>query len=288
VLDADLVVAASGRGGGVAAWLQELGYPRVTEDRLAVDLTYASRRLRLRPGALAADKLIIIGARPGLPRGMALFAQEGGAQLLTLAGYGAEHRPPVDERAFLDFAAAVAPPDVLAAIGDAEPLSEIVTHGFAANLRRRYERLPRFPHGLLVIGDAITSFNPLYGQGMSVAALEAVELRRCLAEGTRGLSRRFFRSIAKILDHAWEMAVSADLALPEIAGHRSTSIRIGNAYTDRLLRVAERDPVVAAAFADVGDLLKPPAHVLRPRILWRVLRGQRRASQAGRVPVPAA
>jgi 2-polyprenyl-6-methoxyphenol hydroxylase-like FAD-dependent oxidoreductase len=257
------VAAVTGRGGGVAAWLRELGYPRPDEERLAVDLTYASRRLRLRPGALAADKLII-GARPGLPRGMALFAQEGGNRLLTLAGYGSEHRPPVDDAAFLESAATVAPPDVLAAIRDAEPLSEVATHGFATNQRRRYERLRRFPDGVLVIGDAITSFHPLYGQGMSVAALEAVELRRCLAEGSQALSRRFFRSVAKIVDHAWEMAISGDLALPEVTEHRPLSVPIRNAYTDRLLRVAEIDPAVAGAFADVADLLAPATNVLRP------------------------
>jgi hypothetical protein len=84
------------------------------------------------------------------------------------------------------------------------------------------------------------------------------------------------------------MAISGDLALPEVTGHRPLSVPIGNAYTDRLLRVAEIDPAVAGAFADVGDLLAPPTHVLRPNILWRVLRGPRSAPRAGRLPVPSA
>jgi 2-polyprenyl-6-methoxyphenol hydroxylase-like FAD-dependent oxidoreductase len=195
--------------------------------------------------------------------------------ILTASGYGAEHHPPTDEPGYLEFIASVAPPDVLAAIRDAEPLSEIATHGFPASQRRRYELLRRFPEGLLAVGDAISSFNPLYGQGMSVAALEAVELRRCLERGERRLARRFFRATGKLVGPAWDMAVGGDLALPEVQGDRPLMLRLTNAYVERLLRVAEEDPVVAAAFNDVADLLAPPQNIMRPRVLWRVLRDPR-------------
>jgi len=274
-LDADLVVAASGRAARVPALLEALGYPRPIEERLTVDLSYVSRRVHLRPGALGADKLIAIGARPGLPRGVMLIAQED-HWILTVSGYGAENRPPTDEEGYLEFVGTVAPPDVLAAVRDSEPLGSLVTHGFPANQRRRYDRLKRFPHGLLVVGDAISSFNPLYGQGMSVAALEAVELRRCLERGEQRLAQRYFRATAKVVGQAWDMAVAGDLALPEIEGHRPLMLRMSNAYVERLLRVAEHDPIVAGAFGDVGDLLAPPQQIIRPRILWRVLRGNLR------------
>ena len=280
-LDADLVVAASGRGARVPALLEALGYPRPMEERLTVDLSYVSRRVGLRPGALGADKLIGVGARPGLPRGVMLIAQED-HWILTVSGYGAEHHPPTDEEGYLEFVATVAPPDVLAAIRDSEPLGDLVTHGFPANQRRRYERLKRFPDGLLVVGDAISSFNPLYGQGMSVAALEAIELRRCLERGDQRLAQRFFRAARKVIGQAWDMAVGGDLALPEVEGHRPLVLRITNAYVERLLSVAEHDPVVAATFGDVGDLLAPPQEIMRPRILWRVLHGNLR-----RAPVTA-
>ena len=287
-LDADLVVAASGRSGRVPAWLEELGYALPPEDRLQIDLMYASRRLRLQASALGGDKAILVGPRPGRLRGLGLIAQEGNHWLLTLFGYGAADRPPTDENAYLEFAATVAPPDVLAAIRDAEPLDEIVTHAFPANQRRRYEQLKRFPDGLLVVGDAISSFNPIYGQGMSVAALEAMALRQCLARGEQRIAHRFFRAGAKVVDHAWEMAIGADLALPEIEGRRPLSVRVANAYTERLLRVAERDPVVAAAFNDVCDMLAPPQHVLRPNVAWRVLRGNLRGGRSAGEPATAA
>jgi 2-polyprenyl-6-methoxyphenol hydroxylase-like FAD-dependent oxidoreductase len=273
LLDADLVLAASGRAGRVPAWLDQLGFSRPTEERLPVELLYATRCLRREPGALGGDKWVLIGARPGRPRTLVLSAVEGDRWLLTLAGYGSEHHPPADEEGFMEFAAAVGPPDVLAAIQDAEPVDQIVTHGFPANQRRHYERLDGLPEGLLVAGDAIASFNPLYGQGMTVAALEAAALRDCLGEGRAGLGRRFLGSAAKHIDHAWQMAVGSDLALPEVEGERPLRVRVLNSYTDRLLRVAQRDPVVASAFRSVVGMMRPPAHVMRPAVALRVLRG---------------
>lgn len=284
--DADLTIAASGRSARVPALLEALGYRRPEEERLPIDLLYVSRRLRLQPGALPGDRIIGIGARPGLPRGLMLIEQED-HWILTVSGYGADHHPPTDESGYLDFIASVAPPDVLRAIREAEPLTEIVTHGFPANQRRRYDRLKRFPDGLLAVGDAISSFNPLYGQGMSVAALEAIELRRCLERGDARLARRFFRAAGKVVSPAWDMAAGGDLALPEVEGDRPLMLRLMNAYAERLLQVAEQDPVVATAFNDVADLLAPPQNIMRPRVLWRVLRGPQRRPPARAAVAPA-
>jgi 2-polyprenyl-6-methoxyphenol hydroxylase-like FAD-dependent oxidoreductase len=284
--DADLTVAASGRSARVPRLLETLGYRRPPEERLPIDLLYVSRRLRLRPGALPGDRLVGIGAQPGLPRGLMLIEQED-HWILTVFGYGAKHHPPTDDKGYLAFIASAAPPDVMAAIREAEPLSEIITHGFPTNQRRRYDRLKQFPDGLLVVGDAIASFNPLYGQGMSVAALEATEMRRCLQRGPRKLARRFFRTANKVVAPAWEMAVGGDLALPEVAGDRPVTLRLTNAYMDRLLHVAEHDPLVAAAFNAVADLLAPPRNIMQPRVLWRVLSGPQPGSPAATAAPPS-
>ena len=272
---ADLVVAATGRAARIPAWLEALGYPSPQEERLDVDVSYASRRLSLPVDPLAGDKFVLIGARPGHPRALFLFAQEGGRWILGLGGYGPGHRPASGPEGFAAFAATVAPPDVREAIEAAEWIDEVATHGFPASVRRRYDRLARFPAGLLVVGDALCSFNPTYGQGMTVAAAEAVALRDCLERGGRDLARRFFRAANAPIDHAWQLSVGADLALPEVKGRRSARVRLINAYLRRLRATAEHDHHVAAAFSAVVGMLEPRSHVLRPAIAVRVARGPR-------------
>lgn len=283
VLEADLVVAAGGRAARLAAWLEALGHGRPPEDRVRVDVTYASRHVRLPEGALGGDRLVLVGARPGRPRGMALFAQEGDRHLLTVFGYGAAHRPPAGEDGFASFAASVAPDGVGPALDAAEPLGEIVTHGFPANVRRYHERMARFPDGLLVTGDAVCSFNPIYGQGMTVGALEADALGDCLAAGDEGLAARWFAAIRPIVDHAWGLAVGGDLALPEVDGPRPARVRLTNAYMARLVAVAEHDPEVAVAFISVTGMIAEPRTLLRPWLVRRALAGPRARTSSPRV-----
>jgi 2-polyprenyl-6-methoxyphenol hydroxylase-like FAD-dependent oxidoreductase len=276
----DLVVDATGRGSRAPNWLASLDYEPPPSQRLTIDLMYATQRLRARPGALAA-KVVAVGARADRPYGFVLLAQEDDHWLLTMFGY-AGHHPVRDRGGLLDMLQVVAPPDVFAAVREAEPVGEVATHRFPVNQWRRYDRLRRFPTGLLVFGDAICSTNPAYALGMSAAALQAESLRDVLADGSRDLARRFFRAAARPVDGAWQAAVGGDLALPQVEGRRSLPVRVIGRYSARVLRAAERDPVTALRLLRVASLQDPGSRLLRPATAARVLR-----HTVGRAPAPS-
>ncbi|WP_046471516.1 FAD-dependent oxidoreductase [Allosalinactinospora lopnorensis] len=271
-LEADLVVDAMGRGARTPAWLAELGYNRPEEEELVVHLSYSSRLLRLPPDSLS-EKLIVIGPQPGRPTGGGLILQEDGSWLLSLVACVGV-RPPTEFEAMLDFAAEFMPAHVISALRNAESVGEVSTFKFPANRWRHYERLRDFPQGLLAIGDAFCSFNPIYGQGMSAAALQTAALRDCLKQGTHDLPRRFFRSAATPMNLVWQLAAGADLALPEVEGPRPLPVRILNSYVGRLQAESEHDPVLAGQFIRVAFLVDPPARLLRPATVLRVMTGK--------------
>ncbi len=278
VVPADLVVDASGRGSRTPVWLEQLGYPPPARDEVRVGLGYASRRYRLDPDVLDG---VLDGGGFGISNGTLAHRYGGGLQLLeqgqmlvTLGGYEGNH-PPVDPAGFTAFATQL-PADLYEVIQQGEPLSDPIRFTFPVSVRRRYERLRRFPDGLVVLGDAMCSFNPFYGQGMSVAALEALALRDCLCGGTQRLAARVFRAAATIVDRAWDVSVTGDLRLPEVVGRRSLKVRLVNAYLPHLHAAATVDGRVGAAFLRVANLLDPPPRLLSPALVLRVLRANLR------------
>jgi 2-polyprenyl-6-methoxyphenol hydroxylase-like FAD-dependent oxidoreductase len=279
VLDTSLVVDASGRASRAKLWLEELGYEPPPVEQVRVDLGYMTRLYRRRPGDLDGMKAVVIATDPGTNRGGVMLAQEDDRWTVTLAGFSGCH-PPADESGFVAFARTLPAPDIHEVIGRAEPLCDPFPYRYEASTRRRYERLGRCPDGFLVFGDAICSFNPIYGQGMSVAALQAVALRRALAAGPRDLARRFYRQAARIVDNPWQIVAGGDLRFPGTAGKRTPDMRVVNWYLGKVHVAARREPAVARAFNHVASLLAPPSSLLRPATIARVLRGNLRAGHS--------
>jgi 2-polyprenyl-6-methoxyphenol hydroxylase-like FAD-dependent oxidoreductase len=267
---ADLVVDATGRGSRMPRWLETLGYGRPVEDKVRADVAYSTGMFRLRPAALGDDLAIICAPSAAHPRGGAMAAVEEDRHIVTLIGVLGD-RPPTTLEGFAEFARSLPVSDIYDAIVDAELLEPIARINFPVSVRRRYERMARFPDGLLVMGDAACSFNPIYGQGMAVAAIEANVLRRHVKLGREPRPRKFLHDLAKAIDAPWEMSSGADLALPGVSGRRTAKSRLANAYATRLHAAAATDAGLAAAFLRVAGLIERPEALMRPRVAMRVL-----------------
>ena len=279
-LTADLVVDTTGRGSRSPRWLAELGYPPPAEERLHVDLHYTTRLFRRDPADLDGCRNVLVDVPPGGRRGGVALAIEEDRWLVTLIGMLGE-RPPADLGGFTDYAASLWSKDLHGIVEGATPIGDAAQAAFPSFSRHRYDRLRRLPERYLVGGDAVCSFDPRFGQGMTVAILEAIELRAAL--DTHGLDRIGLRVLSAAqwaVQDAWDLATGSDLAHPEVDGPRPPSWRVMNAYLERLLPVAHHDPVVAEAFIRVVGMLARPSELIRPHVLWRVLTGSRRQRSA--------
>lgn len=275
---ADLVVDASGRGSRAPSWLRALGLPEPEAETVEVGISYTSRLYRRRPLDFGGRRAILVGVAPGNWRYGVALAQEGDRFMVTVGGYFGDEAP-TDDAGFTAFAQSLDLPDIGRFVLTAEPLSEPVTIRYPVSTRRRFERLAAMPAGFVVFGDAFCSFNPVYGQGMSSAVLQAEALAASLSGPEESLPSRFHRAAATIVDAPWRLAAGGDFRHPALAPKAPLPVRLINAYVARMHRVAAREPVVGRAFLEVANLLAPPSRIFRPTILARVLLGA-----SGRIP----
>lgn len=275
VLGADLVVDASGRGSRAPDWLTALGFPRPEELVVDAKIGYASRFYRRERGHRTWKAIFVQAAPPERTRAGLLFPVEGDRWLVTLVGGGGDF-PPTDPAGFEAFAASLASPILSDAIAHATPLSSPAGHRNTENRLRLYDRAARAPEGFVALGDAACAFNPVYGQGMTIAAMEAEALEAALATwrgAPRGFARDVRRRVAAIAALPWGLATGEDCRYRNVTGAKlGLAGRLRQAYVDRVLRLTTFDPRVRALWIEVFNMLKPPTRLFRPRIVVRVLR----------------
>jgi 2-polyprenyl-6-methoxyphenol hydroxylase-like FAD-dependent oxidoreductase len=274
-LAVDLVVVADGRNSRLPNWLTALGYEPPEETVVNSFQGYASRFYRA-PAEFASDwkGLYIQQAPPDDPRGGLITPVEGGRWLVSLVGGDGDY-PPTDEAGFLAFARSLRSPALYEALTAAEPLTSIAGQRATENRLRHYDRLGSFPDGVVALGDAVCAFNPVYGQGMTAAALGAEVLDRWLREELSyrgpGRSRVFQRCVARATAAAWLLSAGADYGFRTTQGPPQGRIaRLMGCYLAAVMRSATRRPWVRRRLAEVLHLLRPPSALFGPGVLARL------------------
>jgi 2-polyprenyl-6-methoxyphenol hydroxylase-like FAD-dependent oxidoreductase len=293
-IDADLVVDASGRGSRMPRWLADLGYDRPDEERIKIGLAYTTRSFRRRPGTFGPPQAINPVASPTHPRGAFFGQAASGDCRVSLTGMLGD-QPPADRDGFLEYTRSLPVADIFEAVHDAEPIGEAVSFKIPASVWRHYEDLSRFPGRLVVLGDAVCSFNPVYGQGMTVAAMQAAALRDHLRRHGAPDPYALHRAFARTIRDPWDISTSGDLDFPAVVGNRPLRKRLLNAYVVRLQYAATKDPAATTALMRVNGLIDRPTALLRPGLVARVLwlsrdmpSGRRRSAAQGVAPAAGA
>ncbi|SPF31734.1 Hydroxylase [Candidatus Sulfopaludibacter sp. SbA4] len=267
-LRADLVIDAAGRNTRLPRWLAEHGCGTAPETHIGIGLGYTSARFRV-PDRLAPDHpiLYVVGRPPDQTRLGSVVSVEDGLVTGAVGGYHGDH-PPGDLAGFLEFARSLHQPHVFDILSRAEPVSPLVRFRHPASVRRHYGKLPGFPEGLLAIGDAVCCFDPAFGQGMTVSAMEAEVLADCLARGAPLAG--YWKRIDRVISAAWALSCGENLKYPQTTGRRPLEYHLTRAYRDRLATCG--DPYVTREFYRVLTLTAHPSILLRPGVVWRLVR----------------
>lgn len=277
---ADLVVDCSGRSSRIAHDLASRGLLDPPVTRVDIDIAYTSFTLRRSADDLDGQ-FVFCSDNPGTFRFGAAVPIEGERWQVTVGGVHGDV-PPLSYDGIAEFAATLPTPAVGQLIDRCERVSEVTTYRFPSSQRRHYEKVRDLLPGLVVLGDASSSFDPIYGQGMSSSALQAETLGQLV--GRTGvwdadLPRRFHRRAARIIEAPWRIAVGGDFGHPATRGPKPVGTDQLNGYIRRVVLAAHASLPVAVAFNDVLQLARPPASLFHPFVVAKVLRA------AGRSPV---
>lgn len=275
-LQADLVVDASGRHSQTPQWLVELGYEAPPIETINTNLRYASR-FYARPEQFPGEwQSLIVNGRPPQTHGGLILSVDHERWHVTLAGMGG-NVPPLDEEGFLQWARSMPDPTIYEALRVAQPISPIRGYGTPENHLRHFERMQRWPAGFIVTGDAVCAFNPVYGQGMTVSALDALTLKSCLQEqysAEADFEQHFQQELARTVANIWLIATSQDLRFPRVrlSGARPRrGLRFVHRYMDLVLSCAVVDPEIAQTYFNVITIAQESRVLFQPHLIARVL-----------------
>lgn len=270
--EADLVVDTSGRASAAPKWLESLGYERPPEVEVKIGVGYSTQVYERTVKDINAISIEMISpSAPAETSGAFLFPIEDDRWIMTVGGQAGVY-PPTDHAGLLEFVRNMPVPDVYNIISKAKPLGEVVTYRYPSSLRHDYHKLTRFPEGYLVMGDAVASFNPVYGQGMTSAAMQSRVLDETLSEsGLPNLWKPYFQRIARVIDIPWELTVREDFRYPHTQGTKLPLTDLINAYVVKVHQATQHDTVVYGQFLRVMNLMEPATSLMTPGMLWRVL-----------------
>jgi 2-polyprenyl-6-methoxyphenol hydroxylase-like FAD-dependent oxidoreductase len=285
-ISADLVVDATGRAARSLAWLADLGFSPPPVSVVEVDTRYVSRTYTRRPSDGRDWKAVAVVDDPAAKRLAMALPIEGDRWIVLFGGLNGVS-PPVMEDERLAWARSLPSPVIADLMETSQPLGPPATHRFPANQRRHVERMRRFPSGWVPLGDAVCSFDPIYGQGMTSAALQAAALGRCLDHAgavDRAFARRYFRAASRAVATAWSIAVGGDFVYSGTRGRKPPGTDLLNRYMDRVTVAAQHDDAVALRLNEVLVMVRPPSALMRPGFVIRVLREARLGPASTQTP----
>ena len=277
-LAGDLIVDATGRQARSLKWLANLGFEPPTTAVVEINTTYVSRRLRRRPDPARDWQAAAIIGDPESRRLCMALPIEDDQWIVMIGGVNGEVAP-ADEVGMLAYARTFDLPAIANLLQECEPTGPIETHRFPNNQRRRLDHMRRFPLGWLLLGDAVCSFDPIYGQGMTSAALQADALAACLDRATslnRRFTRAYFKATSRAVAAPWSIAVGGDFAYPGTTGTKPLGTDLLNRYIDNVVLAGQRDEAVVIRFNEVISLVRRSETLLAPSFVIRVLRTARR------------
>jgi hypothetical protein len=276
VIPADLVIDASKHGSLTLSFLKSTGHPVPEETTIGVDIRYATALFELRHGALGEFKAnVTLPKAPESVNAGYLLPAENNCYQLLLIGRG-DDIPPTDGAAFLEYARKLGTPSIYNAMKGAKQLGEVARYGFPESKWRHFGLLDRFPRGLLPTGDAICCLNPIYGQGITVAVLEATAMRRLLKVNARKtdpfatLGSHFLTEVEALLEDPWALSAIPDFVYPETRGKRPEDLDDRLQFQNALFHLTTRDADLVELLAEVRHLLKPMSVLNDPDIVRRV------------------